>query len=345
MKKRKIILAIIIMMLFITGCSKTEIIKDTITREKEIILDYSSSISFEKALNNKESVNGKKVKLLINKIEENEGKYIASAGDKLCFIFDNSSTVKVNDYIVFKITKEPIIKNDKYQVEYELIKVISNSIEDTNVENEEENNPNQILIEFDSSTYAGKMKDDVEKEFKNKGFKTIKIHEIETNDKNNKSGVITSVSIDGKMFNKGDLFEDDKEVIIYCWKYVEENKFELSSEGVVLPKDGSKLAKDFDYKGTTTIYYMNIDGKTNKPTIKKWGKATVTDSVAEYLDYLKNLGYSIEITEVTNKEPHTGFRTYESKYKVSKGNVNWTMYHYIQDEKYVEYQFDIYLKK
>lgn len=155
--------------------------------------------------------------------------------------------------------------------------------------------------------------------------------------------------LDGKAFNKGDSFDADKEVAIYCWKYVEEQKenesSELSPEGIVLPKEGSKLANDYDSKSKTTIYYMNVDGKTNKPTIKQWGKATVTDSVGEYLDYLKSLGYNIEITDVTNKEPYSGFHTYESKYKVTKGTIIWTMYHLIQDEKYVEYQFDIYFKK
>lgn len=125
------------------------------------------------------------------------------------------------------------------------------------------------------------MINDIEKEFKDKGFRNIKIHEVETNNKDNKTDIITSVS---------------------------------------------------------------IDGKSNKPTIKQWEKVTVTDGFAEYLDYLKSMDYSIEITEVTNKEPYSGFHTYESRYKVTKGNINWTMYHLIQDEKYVEYQLDIYLK-
>jgi len=348
--KKMIYIGIII--LTMSGCSKTEIIKDTIIREKDVILDYSSSISLEKAINNDESVIGKNAKLIIKKIDNQNDENIISSGKKITFIYNGSEEIRINDYIVIKIIKEPIIENDKYLIEYELIKIINNK-ENTNTNEEKtennNNNASKLIVENSSSSYTEKLKDEIEKEFKNKGFKNKKIIEIETNDKNNKAGTVTSISIDGKVFNKGDSFDVEKEVIIYYWKYVEEQKenesSELAPEGIVLPKENSKLAKDFESKGLSTIYYMNVDGKSNKPTIKKWDKATVTDGVAEYLDYLKELDYNIEITDVTNKEPYSGFHTYESKYKVTKGTINWTMYHLIQDEKYVEYQFDIYFKK
>lgn len=114
---------------------------------------------------------------------------------------------------------------------------------------------------------------------------------------------------------------------------------------VVLPKKGSKLDKDYDstseYKGKTTIYYINVDGRKNKPVIKKWKKATVTDGVAEYLNYLEDLGFTITIVNSSHREPYAGFDFYETDFKVTKAGVSWTMYHSIQDEAYVEYELDI----
>ena len=71
------------------------------------------------------------------------------------------------------------------------------------------------------------------------------------------------------------------------------------------------------------------------------GKATVTDGVAEYLDYLKELGFTIKITETKKSEPHSGFHLYETKFKVSNSEISWTMYLCIQDEDFVEYELDI----
>lgn len=110
---------------------------------------------------------------------------------------------------------------------------------------------------------------------------------------------------------------------------------------IVLPKSGSKLDKDFDSKSEKTAYYINVDGVSNKPSIKKWNSATVTDGVAEYLDYLKSLGFTVSITDSSAKEPSSGFHLYETNFKVSNANISWTMYLCIQDEAYVEYELDI----
>ena len=117
----------------------------------------------------------------------------------------------------------------------------------------------------------------------------------------------------------------------------------LASVIAFWPKKGSKLDKDYDSKGSSTVYYINVDGQKNKPTVTKWGKATVTDGVAEYLDYLKELGFTIKITETKNSEPHSGFYLYETNFKVSNSEISWTMYLCIQDEDFVEYELDIHL--
>lgn len=73
-----------------------------------------------------------------------------------------------------------------------------------------------ITMTEDSSTYAGKTKTDVEKEFKDKGFTNIQLYEVNTTE--NTNGIVTSVSINDDMFSKGDSFVSDSKVIIYHWK-------------------------------------------------------------------------------------------------------------------------------
>lgn len=113
---------------------------------------------------------------------------------------------------------------------------------------------------------------------------------------------------------------------------------------IVLPDASSKLGKDLDYKSARTACYINVDGMGNKPKLESWDNAIVVDGVADYLDYLESLGFTVEIVNTTTKEPYSGFYTHETNFKASNEHVSWTMYLFIQDEKYVEYQFDINLE-
>ena len=112
---------------------------------------------------------------------------------------------------------------------------------------------------------------------------------------------------------------------------------------VVLPEASSKLGKDFDSQYSSTVYYLNVDGIKNKPTITTWKGATVTDGVAEYLTKLESDGFTIRITNQNIKTPYVGFTYYETYFDVSKPGLSWTMYLEIQSEKYVEYELDIHL--
>ena len=210
---------------------------------------------------------------------------------------------------------------------------------------------------------------DVETELKNAGFTNIKtaiLYDIVWGWTS--EGEVDSVSINGnKDFSKGDVFKKDAEIVItyHMWEEDDPNRpteketeatkpteskpqettsTAVDTSGVVLPKEGSKLDKDYDSTSTyngTTVYYINVDGTYNKPTVKKWGKATVTDGVAEYLDYLEDLGFTVTIVNSSHREPYAGFDLYETDFKVTKGDISWTMYLCIQDEDYVEYELDI----
>lgn len=179
-------------------------------------------------------------------------------------------------------------------------------------------------------------------------------------------GEVDSVSIDGRTdYEEGTVFKKDVSVIITYHMKEEDDpanqEVEVSESptespetdpptetpaptdpsGVILPTSDSKLGKDFDSKGSNTVYYINVDGTANVPKLKDWGTAKVTDSVYEYLDYLESLGYTITVTSTDYREPYSGFHAYDTDFKVSNSTVSWTMSLYIQDEDYVEYELDI----
>ncbi len=112
---------------------------------------------------------------------------------------------------------------------------------------------------------------------------------------------------------------------------------------MVFPDPDSKLGKDIDTKGKTSWCYINVDNIRNQPVKKKWKSATVTDGVAEYLDHLEDLGFTVKITDDSSRSPYAGFTLYETNFKISKADFSWTMFLEIQDEKFVEYELDIYL--
>ncbi|MBR4049724.1 MAG: hypothetical protein IKK09_04440 [Clostridia bacterium] len=199
-------------------------------------------------------------------------------------------------------------------------------------------NDQKIRMTNDSSEYVGENCYDVEKAFKEKGFINIEICPIKTSDNSNINKQVTSVSINNDSFKKGDEFKVDDKIIIYYWQ-IEQNNIQI-----LLPPEDSKLGNDFDSTGKTTVFYVNVDGVSNKPTLKTWKSITVTDGVAEYLDYLESLGYTISVTDTSVREPYEGFYLYEHNFNVSKDDVAWTMYLNIQDEKYVEYEFGINLQ-
>ena len=150
------------------------------------------------------------------------------------------------------------------------------------------------------------------------------------------------------------LYEDDFMKMIYSIKKraeetepdINETKPAESTEAnkqlaIILPDPDTKLGKDFDTKSSDTVYYINVDGTKNQPKLKKWGAATVTDGVAEYLDYLKGQGCTVAITNYEKKSPYSGLTIYEVYFEVNSTTIIWNMYLCIQDEEYIEYELDI----
>lgn len=75
-----------------------------------------------------------------------------------------------------------------------------------------------IVMTVDSATYAGKTAADVEAEFKGMGFTNVNIKQVATTDTTNVEGQVTSVSANESSFQKGDEFQTDALINIYCWK-------------------------------------------------------------------------------------------------------------------------------
>ncbi|MBQ4584074.1 MAG: hypothetical protein IJA94_04230 [Bacilli bacterium] len=229
MKKIFLSLFILVMTTTLCGCEKTETIKDTITTEKEIIVDYSSSTSFENAVNKDEKVKGKIVKVLVlDTIEVIENLTKFKTGNNLIFSCNEKIDISKEDYVVVRILDEPEKIDNNFQVKFEFIKLYknkenitidNNEKEESNITEDNTNNDKKIKMIKESSNYIGLDKTEVEKEFKEKGFSYIELVEKKTSDSNNKNNSIYSITINNKEFIIDEEFSIDDKVIITYWKY------------------------------------------------------------------------------------------------------------------------------
>lgn len=223
---KKIILNLVSVLIIgiLSGCSNTETIKETITQTNEIIIDFSSSTSFEKTINEEKDVNGKIVKVLINEvIENNDSLTKFKTGKSLIFIGDEDINIDKDDYIVARIIQEPVKKDENWQVRFECIKLIESKNDfdenDTTTNGETIVEDKKIKMDKDSSNYVGLDKVQIEKEFEEKGFQNIEFKEVKTTNSDNKDNTITSIIINDKAFKKNDEFNKEDKVIITYWKY------------------------------------------------------------------------------------------------------------------------------
>ncbi|MBE6941202.1 MAG: hypothetical protein E7455_02810 [Ruminococcaceae bacterium] len=330
-------------------------------------ISYYSAEAFEDALNEGTKVKGKLVQFCVEEYAPDSILGInCHAGEHLNFIFDDELDVKAGDTITVRITKEPskIFLIGSWEVPCEFIELVTEG-QENNIDKEPVTEPskkpatepskepttkpkNMAGAPDDWTNLLEKHYEEVKKQFEDAGFTNIICfaHEIDYNENYVFEGSVLNIAIgeNGEIctFEKGEQWEKDIKIRIdYRVKPAEAPKPDTTK--IVLPEAGSKLAKDFDVEGQSTIYYTNVDGISNKPSIQTWGSATVTDGVAEYLGYLEELGFTVKITNRTHKEPYSGFHIYETDIKVSNSSVSWTMYLCIQKEAYVEYEFHIYI--
>lgn len=273
---KKIFLSLITLVIIVTlcGCGKTETIKDTITNEKEIIVDYSSSTSFENAINENEKVKEKIVKVLISEvIETTENSTKFKTGNKLIFSCDEKISINKDDYIVVKIIEEPVKLENNWQVNIEFIKLFKTSEEteiddnekdESNVNTENTNEDQKIRIDKEASSYIGLDKTEIEKELKEKGFTNIELTEKKTTDSSNKNNSIYSITINNKEFQKDEEFSKDDKVIIIYWKYEEPaSEYELA---FIRDMSNYDLYYMFDTDTKKVVYFGTNDTYIEKGT-------------------------------------------------------------------------------
>lgn len=234
--------------------------------EKDMTVDYSSSIIFEEDLNNNKDVNGKIVKLLVKDIIEEDSKLVA--GKDLILDNDKSKEIKIGDYIFIKITSQPVKENDKWLISYNFIeKKESNlKLESTEEDKTEVKEEKEIIMLVLPSEYIGKDYKEIESEMKDLGFTNIKLEKKETTDSKNKNNTIAEFSIAGKSYERNTKFKASDEVKIIYWILKEEPKKEslyYSTNTIDTVKNGNtgKYAYKLDGKNYDTYYIIDFDEK------------------------------------------------------------------------------------
>lgn len=61
------------------------------------------------------------------------------------------------------------------------------------------------------------------------------------------------------------------------------------------------------------------------------------------MNYLQDQGYEVTITKTDYREPYDDLHFYDTYFEIKNTSISWTMGLFIQDEKAVEYELDIYL--
>lgn len=322
----------------------------------KISVDFIPNLMFSKYDVNLE-INGQKEILQHGK--DGEFEYRFKKGD-YTLKFSSATDNSIKGSVDIKLTGDTNASYKIYCYNDEI------SVETIYVENKGAVGENEVMVPSSASNCMFENYKDIEKIFKDAGFTNITteiLYDIVWGW--TEEGEVDSISIDGNSdFIRGDIFAKDAKIVITYHMGVEDdpNKpTEIETTEVitganenestdlthtVLPKKGSKLEKDFEMKTSSGDYmiYINTDAISNVPVLKDWRNIKVTDGVAEYLDYLVSLGFEISIDWIDEREPYAGYHIHDAKFTVSNEDVSWEMSLMIQDEDYVEYEFDIELK-
>lgn len=248
--------------------------EDDTTSTPDYKIDYYDAASFEKALNNGTKVNGKIVQFDVLEYKPDSALGINCwSGEHLNFISEEELNVSKGSIVIGRVTKEPTKTLGSWKIPYEVFSISGEKIEDSTADDTtapETTTPEttppetKITMSADSSSYAGKQRADVEKEFKDKGFTNISIYEVKTTDSNNPDGQVTSVSAASDSFKKGDKFEKDVEIIIYCWKYEKpQSEYE---KAYIRDMSNYDLYYMFDTDKKTVVYFGTNDTYIEKGT-------------------------------------------------------------------------------
>lgn len=270
MKKILFSILTLLMIITITGCEKTETIKQTINQEKEIIIDYSSSSSLSKAIKENKEVIEKYLKILVVEvIEQNDDVTKFKSNNNLEFITNEKLEINKGDYVILNIINKPIRNEDVFIVEFKFIKLIEIEEDEPTVSKEdvpdEKENPSiketKIIMDKNSSEYVGLDKADIEKQLKDKGFSNVEFKEELTKDSQNKTNTIKSIVINGKEIIKDNEYKKDDKVVITYWKYEKPaSEYELA---FIRDMPSYDLYFMFDTDNKKAVYFGTNDSFTD----------------------------------------------------------------------------------
>lgn len=115
----------------------------------------------------------------------------------------------------------------------------------------------QITMIADSSFYEGKTYSEVEREFKDLGFKNINFKANTTSDSSIIDGAVISITVDSNSFKSGDSFDADTNIEIVYWKYeMPISEYELA---FVRELNSYSLYYMFDTDNNTVVYFGTDD--------------------------------------------------------------------------------------
>lgn len=142
-------------------------------------------------------------------------------------------------------------------------------------EKDEQSEKSKIKMTEDSKKYVGNQSAQVKKSFEDKGFTNVKIQQVTTTDSKNANSTVKEVLVNGKGFVKGDTFEKDASIIIYCWKLEQsgESKIEMTQDAEqYVGKQSAQVKKEFEDKGFTSIKVQEVtttDAQKTDNTVKE----------------------------------------------------------------------------
>lgn len=246
--------------ILLCGCTKTIKETKTVARENSIIVDYSSSKSLLKALDNNIDVNNKVAKVLVKEVLDSTSSLTEfKTTNNLIFKTNTEINISSGYYIILKINASPIKENEEYIITFDNIKIIENK---NNINDNIKEETSKITLDKSSKDYITLDKSKVETELKSKGFTNIELKGNKTNDKKNLNNSIISITINDKEFNKEDRFDKGDKIIINYWLY-EEKKSEYDIAFIRKFKEYS-LYYMFDTTNKKVIYFA-----TNSASIDK----------------------------------------------------------------------------
>lgn len=190
----------------------------------DFVLDYEDAESFEKALNNGETVKGKVVQFDVDEYEPDSAfGFNCWAGEHLNFISKIEIDVTAGDIIVGRIIEEPSEKLGSWIIYYDVLAINGIAVETNSDEGFDDQSTSEIIVTMSEDDFMGMSYMEAENKLREMGFNSFKYETLKSSDLDHPDDAIGAVEIKNWEFGKGDfevgdIFESD--AIVVLWYYV-----------------------------------------------------------------------------------------------------------------------------